>query len=232
MHENWNSTKKEALWDFLQQYLTDERRELFEQILEYRTDHFAVCVEDVYHEHNAGALVRTAECFGIQKLFVMQDINDFNVQKGMSKGAEHWLDIEYYRRKGRSTYDCMDRVRELGYQVVATTPHSNDVDLREFDFTQKSAFFFGKEKAGLSPEIVEQADVCLRIPIYGVTESYNISVSAALILYELTQKLHNSNLDWRLSADEQREKRLNWALHSITRSDVFVREFERLYKRA
>ena len=87
--------------------------------------------------------------------------------------------------------------------------------LHEFDVTQKSALFFGTEKEGLSEEVMSQADGFLKIPMVGFTESLNISVSAAIIIQDITTRLRQANVKWQLSEEEILEKRLLWAKNTI-----------------
>lgn len=109
----------------------------------------------------------------------------------------------------------MDSVREKGYQIIATTPHNDSCMLHEFDITKRSAIFFGTERDGLSKEVIDQADGYLKIPMVGFTESLNISVSAAIIIQDITNRLRQSDLNWQLTAEEILQKRLTWARNSI-----------------
>jgi tRNA (guanosine-2'-O-)-methyltransferase len=87
--------------------------------------------------------------------------------------------------------------------------------LEDFDITKPSALFFGTERDGLSEEILKRADGFLKIPMVGFTESLNISVSAAIIIQNLTERLRNSTINWQLSEEEIIEKRLQWAKNTI-----------------
>ena len=109
----------------------------------------------------------------------------------------------------------MATVKKKGYQIIATTPHDNDCLLEDFDISKPSALCFGTERDGLSDEILKQADGFLKIPMVGFTESLNISVSAAIIIQNLTNRLRNTDIKWQLSELEILEKRLLWAKNSI-----------------
>lgn len=106
---------------------------------------------------------------------------------------------------------AIQKLKSQGYRIVATMPHSDDVILSDLDMNQKTALFFGTELQGLSEVVQENADVFVKIPMYGFTESYNISVSAALCLQELTTKMRIENIDWKLSASELLDVKLDWA---------------------
>lgn len=196
---------------FLEDFLTENRKEKFLKVLQNRTNHFTVAVEDVFQMHNASAVMRSCEVFGIQQMHVIEQRFGKRIDKEIAMGAQKWVDIHAFDSVG----GCITSLKNKGYQIIATTPHENDCLLEDFDIAKPSALFFGTEKEGLSEEIMQQADGFLKIPMVGFTESLNISVSAAIIIQNLTNRLQNSNLNWRLSADEILEKRLAWAKNSI-----------------
>lgn len=196
---------------FLENILTDNRKERFLDVLANRTKHFTVAVEDVFQMHNTSAVMRSCEVFGIQELNIVEQRFGKRIDKEIALGAQKWVDINRFD----TVEGCMTSLRNQGYQIIATTPHENDCLIQDFDITKPSALFFGTEKDGLSPEIMEQADGFLKIPMVGFTESLNISVSAAIIIQNLTNRLRNSDIKWQLSDEEILEKRLLWAKNSI-----------------
>lgn len=196
---------------FLENILTDNRKEKFLKVLENRTKHFTIAVEDVFQMHNTSAVMRSCEVFGIQELNIIEQRFGKRIDKEIALGAQKWVDINRFD----TVEGCISSLKNKGYQIIATTPHENDSMLEDFDITKPSALFFGTEKDGLSPEILEKADGFLKIPMVGFTESLNISVSAAIIIQNLTNRLRNSDISWHLSDDEIMEKRLAWAKNSI-----------------
>ncbi|MDL2143077.1 MULTISPECIES: RNA methyltransferase [Flavobacterium] len=196
---------------FLENILTDNRKERFLDVLANRTKHFTVAVEDVFQMHNTSAVMRSCEVFGIQELNIIEQRFGKRIDKEIALGAQKWVDINRFD----TVNGCITSLRNQGYQIIATTPHENDCLIQDFDITKPSALFFGTEKDGLSPEIMEQADGFLKIPMVGFTESLNISVSAAIIIQNLTNRLRNSDIKWQLSDEEILEKRLLWAKNSI-----------------
>ncbi len=196
---------------FLENILTDNRKERFLDVLANRTKHFTVAVEDVFQMHNTSAVMRSCEVFGIQELNIIEQRFGKRIDKEIALGAQKWVDINRFD----TVEGCMTSLRNQGYQIIATTPHENDCLIQDFDITKPSALFFGTEKDGLSPEIMEKADGFLKIPMVGFTESLNISVSAAIIIQNLTNRLRNSDIKWQLSDEEILEKRLIWAKNSI-----------------
>ena len=196
---------------YLEEMLTENRKERFLNVLQHRTNHFTIAVEDIFQFHNTSAVMRSCEVFGIQELNIVEQRFGKNIDKEIAMGAQKWVDINKYE----TINNCIDDLKSKGYQIIATTPHNDSCLLHEFDVTKKSAFFFGTEKEGLSQEVMQQADGFLKIPMVGFTESLNISVSAAIIIQDLTNRLRQSVVNWQLSEDEILEKRLLWAKNTI-----------------
>jgi tRNA (guanosine-2'-O-)-methyltransferase len=196
---------------FLENILTENRKEKFLKVLQNRTNHFTVVVEDVFQMHNTSAVMRSCEVFGIQELNVIEQRYGKSIDKEIAMGAQKWVDINTFD----SVANCIETIKNKGYQIIATSPHENDCLLDDFDITKPSALFFGTERDGLSQEILDHADGFLKIPMVGFTESLNISVSAAIIIQNLMNRLRNSSIDWQLSEDEILEKRLAWTKNSI-----------------
>ncbi|HSD07955.1 RNA methyltransferase [Flavobacterium sp.] len=197
--------------DYLENIITDNRKENFLKVLKNRTKHFTIAVEDVFQMHNASAVMRSCEVFGIQEMHVIEERFGKRIDKEIAMGAQKWVDISKYD----SVTNCVDTLKNSGYQIIATTPHENDCLLEDFDISKPSALFFGTEKDGLSDAVLSRADGFLKIPMVGFTESLNISVSAAIIIQNITNRLRNSNINWHLTDEEILEKRLDWAKKSI-----------------
>lgn len=197
--------------NFLENIITDNRKEKFLKVLKDRTKHFTIAVEDVFQMHNASAVMRSCEVFGIQELHVIEERYGKRIDKEIAMGAQKWVDISTYD----SVTNCIDTLKNKGYQIIATTPHENDCLLEDFDISKPSALFFGTERDGLSEEILRRADGFLKIPMVGFTESLNISVSAAIIIQNLTNRLRNSDINWQLTEEDMLVKRLDWAKKSI-----------------
>ncbi|NAS30323.1 TrmH family RNA methyltransferase [Flavobacteriaceae bacterium R38] len=200
----------EKLLEYLEGFMTEERKHRFKQILSSRTKHLTVAIEDVFQAHNTSAVIRSCEVFGVQEAHLIEARFGDRLDSKIAMGAEKWVDVKRYE----DTQTCIDQLREQGYQIIATTPH-NDSLLEDFDVTKKSALFFGTEKDGLSDKVLEQADGFIKIPMVGFTESLNISVSAAIILQSVSTKLRNSDVAWQLTDDEKLEKRIDWAKKTV-----------------
>ncbi len=206
---------------YLEGFLTENRVARFREVLENRTKHFTIVTEDVYQLHNTSAVMRSCEVFGIQELGVIEEKFGKRIDKEIALGAEKWVDINRYN----SNQQCIDSLRSRGYQIVATTPHVEANFLEDYDITKPAAIFFGTEKSGLSPDIMEQADAYIKIPMVGFTESLNISVSAAITIQNLTTRLRNTAIPWQLTEAELLEKRIDWARKSIKDIDFVTSRY-------
>ncbi len=213
--------KDHELLNYLEGFLTENRKEGFLRVLQNRTKHFTIAMEDVFQLHNTSAVMRSCEVFGIQELNVIEQKFGKRIDTEIAMGAQKWVDVFRYN----SVQNCMDAMRANGYQIIATTPHDDSCLLHEFDITKPSALFFGTERDGLSKEVLEQADGFLKIPMVGYTESLNISVSAAIIIQDITNRLRQSNIDWQLTDEEVFEKRLDWARKSIKDIEFIERKY-------
>ena len=216
-------TLDNQLLEHLLSYLTDRRKELFKEVSSKRTKHFTVVTEDVYQLHNTSAVMRSCDVFGIQDLHVIEEKLGKKIDREIAMGAQKWVNIHRHP----STNECIDILKKEGYQIIATSPHNNSTELSEFDITKKSAFFFGKEKEGLSNTVLNNADGFLKIPMYGFTESLNISVSAAIILQSVVTRLKDSNIDWKLTESEKKELIFHWTKMTIKSADQII---DRFYK--
>ena len=196
---------------YLENIVSERRKERFLEVLENRTKHLTIVCEDLFQLHNTSAVMRSCEVFGLQDLHVIEQKFGKTIDKEIALGAEKWVDIHRYN----NNQTCIDSLKAKGYQIVATTPHVDAYHLEDFDVSKPSAIFFGTERLGLSDDIMKQADTYLKIPMVGFTESLNISVSAAIVIQQLTNKLRRSEVDWKLTEQEMLEKKIDWCRKSI-----------------
>ena len=213
------------LLTYLEGFVTDKRKNLFRNILQDRTRHFTVVLEDIYQQHNASAVIRSCDIFGIQDVHVIENKYKSKVSRHIAKGSQKWLTFNRYNEDKNNTIDCLENLKSKGYQVIATTPHNDSCVLHDFDITKKSAFVFGVEKAGVSDDVKKNADGFLKIPMVGFTESLNISVAAAIVLENLSHKLRNSTLDWALTVEEQQILYASWIEKTIKNVDEIKERF-------
>ena len=209
------------LFQYLQGFVSSERLLRFEQILALRTRHLCVAVEDVYQLHNTSAILRSCDSFGIQDVHVLEHRFNDRLDTQIAMGADKWLSVY----KHESTKDCITHLKARGYKIVATVPDDNVQSFHQMEFDHKSALFFGTEKSGLSDDVLKQSDEFITIPTFGFTKSLNISVSAAIILQLLTEKLRSIELKWGLRDDEKQTIREEWIKKSIKNVDQITERF-------
>ena len=213
------------LTTYLEGFVTEKRKNTFKNILLNRTRHFTVVLEDIFQQHNSSAVIRSCDVFGIQDIHIIENKYHSKVSRHVAKGSQKWLNLINYKEDENNTKDCLTRLKNEGYQIIATSPHNNTCTLHDLDISKKSAFIFGVEKSGVSEEVLINSDEILTIPMVGFTESLNISVAAAIILENLTNKLRNSNYPWRLSEKEQEILYANWLEKSINNVDEIKNRF-------
>lgn len=200
--------------------------ELFDQVAANRTRYLTVLLEEIYQEHNASAVLRSCDCFGIQELHVVESKNQYKVQRDIARGAGRWVDLYNYNEGPTPLLDAVSKLKSKGYKIAALTP---DAELSIFDvpLDQPLALSFGTEWEGISDEIREIADYKVSIPMVGFTESFNVSVSVALTLQALRQRLLESETDWKLSEEDQVDVKLKWCQRYMRNGDVVRRELEK-----
>jgi len=211
------------LLTYLETFISEERKERFISILEMRTKYITIAIEDVFQMHNTSALIRTCEAFGLQEAHVIEGRFGNRLDKNIAMGAQQWVDVFRYN----DTLDCISALRQQGYEIIATSPHKDAYPLQNYKLHNKTAFFFGTEKEGLSPAVINAADRYLQIPMVGFTASLNVSVSAAIILQRLTAELRKSELPWQLSPSDILIKRLDWTKKSIKSIDKILNRYEK-----
>jgi tRNA (guanosine-2'-O-)-methyltransferase len=219
-------TEKQELLFFLEEFITPNKKNKFDALIQKRTRHLTIILEDIYQPHNASAVLRSCDCFGIQDVHIIENMNTYTVNPDVALGSSKWLTLIKYQARENNTADCLRKLKSQGYRIIATTPHQNDFTPETLPLEQKTALLFGTELAGLSEEAMSLSDGFVRIPMYGFTESFNISVSAALLLYALSERLRKSAIPWQLTEDEMLEIRINWVKNVVKRSDLLEKQFQ------
>lgn len=202
--------------DHLKNFVTEKRFAKFLSVLNERTRYITIVLEDVFQGHNASAVLRSCDCFGIQDVHFIENYNTFKTNEEVSMGAAQWLTIYRYNDKNtNNTEKCFHSLKQKGYKIIATSPHAKATKIQELSINQPLAIVFGAEKEGLSHYALNHADAHVYIPMYGFTESFNISVSAALCMYQLVQNLRASDIKYQLPEQEKEEILLEWLKTSI-----------------
>ena len=199
--------------------------ELFDKIIPERTRHVTVALEDIFQPQNASAVLRTCDVFGIQDVHVIENVNEYNVNPRVVHGASKWIDLHKHNEKENNTLDCINKLKSAGYKVYGTTPHTDDCLIQDIPLDDKVALMFGTELTGLSDIAMKNVDGFVKIPMYGFTESLNISVSASICLYELKKRLKASEIDWQLSEEEQIDQLILWSKKVIKDGTLIEKQY-------
>jgi len=220
---------RDQLITYLSQFILERRLNRFDEILQKRTEHLTVVLEDIYQSQNASAVLRTCDCFGIQDIHIIENNYNYKINPDVAMGADKWIDLHFHDQKKKNTIPALQKLKKKGYRIVATTPHKNDVNLEEFDLLKgKVALVFGSEVHGISDEVFHEADEFMKIPMNGFTESFNISVSAAICLHHLVWKLHQTDLDWQLSYERKQSLKLDWIIKSLKKPELLIQNFNKI----
>ena len=210
---------------YLSGFMTPEREQVLRNVIADRTRYMTVCMENTYYAHNASALIRHCDAFGIQDIHTVETLCKFDPSTDVVRGSDKW--VTFHRHK--TTPEAVADLRAGGYRIVATTPHMGDTTPEGFDVAAGPfALVFGTEKDGISPEMVEAADEFLRIPMWGFVESLNISAAAAIIMYMLSGRLRGSAAEWQLPEYEKAEILFRWMARTIRGSAKILQRFEEL----
>ncbi|MBD3167698.1 TrmH family RNA methyltransferase [bacterium] len=202
---------KEALTDYLRGFITDHKWNLMDEKLEDRTRHVTLILEDVYQPHNASAVIRTSDCFGLSDIHIIENSNKYTTSPGVSMGANKWVRVNKWGKMHHfSTPDCIAHLKREGYRIVASTPHTDEILLHDLPIDAPMAIMIGTEEEGLSDEALELAEEFVRIPMVGFTESFNLSVTAGIVLYDIMTRLWASGVSWKLTDEERFELRDHW----------------------
>ena len=219
------------LVDHMSGFITEKRLALFKQVIAERTRYITVLLEDIYQSQNASAVLRTCDCTGVQDVHIVEEQNAYEINRDVALGSNKWLSLKYYNEGSDNIFKGIEALKKEGYRIVATSPHKEGSTPETFNLEKgKAAILFGTELNGLTDRAMDLADEYIRIPMVGFTESYNISVSAALTLYTLRKRLELSSLDWRMEEDEQTELLLDWLRTTIRMSEQIENKFIKEYR--
>lgn len=216
---------KKELSEYLLGFISEKRRQRFDEVLSRRTSHLRIVLENVFQAHNASAVLRSCEAFGIQHVHFIENRNPLRISDEVAMGSSQWLSVHRHNDHSNNSAEAIKHLRGLGYRIVATTPHKNDVTIEQLPVDKKLALVFGTEIDGISNEVMDQADEFVKIPMQGFTESFNVSVCAALCMYELSTRIRTQVPDHTLSEEEKCDVLFNWLKNSVEYSEQLIARY-------
>ena len=207
--------------DYLSGFMLDSRFDTLCRALDERTDYLTVMTENMFHAQNASAVIRHCEAFGVQNLHAVETLCPFLPTLNIALGTDKWVDVHRHA----TTAEALRALKADGYRIVATTPHARSCTPESFDVKAgRFALVLGTEKTGITQEVADVADEFLQIPMYGMVESLNVSASAAIIIYMLTERMRREvpREVWRL--DEARRLRIlyRWCVESVKDAEALL----------
>ena len=205
--------------EYLESFLLESRINTLNNALDMRTEYLTVMTENMFHAQNASAIVRHCEAFGVQNIHTVEEDCPFLPTLNIALGTDKWIDI----KRHATTAEAIKDLRSEGYRIIATTPHQQSCTPETFDVKRgKFVLVFGTEKTGVSKEIMAEADEFLQIPMCGMVDSLNVSASAAILIYMLSQRMRLECDDWHLS-DEKRTRTLyDWYRFAVRDSEALL----------
>ena len=201
---------------YLAQFISEDRLARIADVISLRTRNITVILEDIHKTHNANAILRSCDGFGVQDVHIIENKNRFEFSSTSSLGSHKWLTLNKYSTYESNVIQCFRTLKNKGYTILATSPHHGNTRISEVPLDKKTALVFGTELNGVSDEVLQLADGFVNIPMFGFVESYNLSVSAAICLHSLRTKLmHLPKSEWQLSQHECLKLKKDWMIKSI-----------------
>ncbi len=220
-----DNSQKEELINYLTTFISDKRKARFDEVIAQRMQHLRIVLENVYQGHNASAVLRSCESFGIQDVHFIENRNHIKISDDVAMGSSNWLNIHRHNSSGNNTVEAIKHLKSLGYRIVATTPHKHDCTIDKLPVDKKLALVFGTEIDGISKDVFDHADEFVKIPMYGFTESFNVSVCAALCMYELSTRIRKEAEGYLLSEQEKLDVYFDWLKNSVEKSDALIKNY-------
>lgn len=212
--------------EYLKQFISPRKLEIIENHLKDRTRFLTVVLEDIHKSHNASAVMRTCECFGLQDIHIIEIEHKYEVHPHIASGSGRWTNRHHYNDPEKdNTSGCIHRLKQNGYKVLVTSLAPNAKPFDEVKIDTPTAVVFGTEYYGVSDQAVALADECIHIPMVGFTDSLNISVSCGIILQEYRRQMIKNKTSWHLSPKEVEITRLQWYMNSVRNIDYYIQNF-------
>lgn len=220
----------QGLLEYLGQYITEHKKSVMEKVLSQRTRFITVVLEDIFKPHNASAVIRTCDCFGLQDIHVIEKTNQYKINPYVTRGASQWVDLhKYFRQDGSSVDACFGALKSKGYKIYGTSPAPTSISIYDLEPSEKLALVFGNEHEGISEEVKQKSDGLVHIPMLGFTDSFNISVSASVFLYDLIKKARAyQHPDFYLSEEEKNLLRMKWYREIVKHSYLHEKMYWKL----
>lgn len=199
--------------------LMPDRVQRMLEVLNTRTNHITVLTEGVDDPHNQSAVLRSADAFGVQTLHVVEGRAKFKPNSIIAKSADRWVDVVEHA----SIEEAIEQLKADGYQILATALSEEAIPLEDVDVSKPTVLLFGNEHHGVSERALAKADGNFVIPMQGYVQSLNISVAAAISLYDVTTRArHIVTEGYGLSIEDKQRVFKNWMVRSLPKRSLGV----------
>ncbi|GCD77629.1 tRNA (guanosine(18)-2'-O)-methyltransferase [Thermaurantimonas aggregans] len=212
-------------FDRLYDLLTDHKKQLFSKLVKERTRRISWLADNLYHEQNASAIIRSADCFGFSEIYVLEDKYRYKVNEEIAMGAQKWVRPKALHAENGKYESALKIIKSKGYRIIAASPHASGNTLEDLDLSTPLCIALGSERHGLHPEIIQQADGFVMIPMVGFTESLNVSVTAGILMYRLRKRLIEENIPWQLTPEQEKEQLFEWALKTVPNAQKMIKRW-------
>lgn len=193
--------------------MTEARYNKFKKVVHRRQKYLTVVLENIHDPHNVSAVLRTCDCVGIDKVYLIYNTNKFpKIGRVSSASAKKWIELVRFN----NVDDCFAALKKDKYKIYAThiSETKKNKSLYEIDLTKRVAIVFGNEHAGVTDDVINKADGNLIIPMYGLIQSLNISVSAAVCIYEALRQREAKGMYTKSAyTKKELEKKLEYYLN-------------------
>ncbi len=211
---------------FLESLLSEKRLERIKQVIDYKIQNITIVLDNLLDSHNTSAILRTAEGLGLKDIYIIEKDYQFEINKGVTKYSHKWLDLHRFK----DYQPCVKALKEKGYKIFVANVGEKSVKLTDIEIApdSKYAFVVGNEHDGISSEILNYADCEFTIPMYGFTESFNVSVASAIILSHSTylyRKVSQQKSD--LTERQKEELYFDFLKKAVKNSDILLKSFDK-----
>lgn len=183
----------------MRKFKSEARLKKITKVLSSRQFDLQLVLEEIHDPHNVSAILRTCDAVGVQNVSLIYNVNKFpRISRISSASAKKWVDIKRFD----SVEECFDFFRKQNYKIFATALNANSESIYQTDFTEKVVIVLGNEHTGVSEHAMKYADSCIYIPMNGMVQSLNVSVAAAVILYEAYRQRQTKGLYDKPQIDE------------------------------
>ena len=173
------------------------RYKRLQQVLSKRQPDLTVITEDVHKPHNLSAIIRTCDAAGVFEVNAVNSKSKMPTYSQVAQGSEKWVQLRTYP----NITDAITKLQESNFKVYAAHLSNKAIDYCDIDYTQPTAILLGAEKHGVSELAADLSDGHIIIPMLGMVQSLNVSVAAAVVLFEAQRQRLAAGMYDRVSLD-------------------------------